>query len=130
MSLSFYFFIFLFEGKRIQQIWHTAPPGNNLNQHPELLPMCFQLRNALAVKKIRCLDSALRKSVSFETDFPTISYSIIPKGLTYSATWCGSEQAHLKIINQTTPNELHRHRHISSLLLDWCVRATRLHWSP
>lgn len=66
------------------------------------------------------------------TDLPTwtsgtnaFTRSIVPNGFRYSATWCGWGHDHLKVIKQTTSNELFRQRHVSSPLLElWmmCVR--------
>lgn len=47
-----------------------------------------------------------------------------PKGLTCSAIWCSYGQTHLKAIKQTALNKLHRHRHVSSPLLEPCVCNT------
>lgn len=53
------------------------------------------------------------------------THSIIPKSVTYSGTWSVIGQAHLKVIKQRTPNEMHRHRHVFSPLYGqrlMCVR--------
>lgn len=49
----------------------------------------------------------------------------ILKGLTYSVTWCNCRLTHLKVTKQTTPNELLRHRHVSSPLPQLCLMCVR-----
>lgn len=54
-----------------------------------------------------------------------LAHSIIPKGFTYSATWCGVRQASITVKKVTASNELTRHRHISYLVELWRICAQR-----
>lgn len=54
------------------------------------------------------------------------AHSNIPKGLTYSATWCDVRQASIKFKRQTASNELLRHWHVSLPLFElWRMCAQR-----